>query len=72
MLVLELNLDEGVILRDRSTGEKLAEVKIASFIQYPTHLAARLGFGAPQNISILRSEKKYKGLRPQNGDKKQR
>ena len=66
MLVIELNLDESVILRDRSTGQKLANVKLTSLIQYPTHTAARLGLEAPQTVSILRHEKD-KGLRCSNG-----
>ena len=54
MLVLELTLDEGVILQDRNTGKRLAEVKIASFVQYPSHNAVRLGFDAPRSTYISR------------------
>lgn len=48
----ELKLDRIVVLRDRNTNEILAEVKVASFVQYPYHTAVRLSFDAPQSTRI--------------------
>ena len=54
MLVSEVVLDEGVVLKNRATGEEYGKITVASFIQYPTHIAVRLGIDAPQSVKISR------------------
>lgn len=62
MLVLELKLDETVILTDNNSGRQLAEIKITSFVQYPSHTAVRLGFNAPKTTYIERLNGRKKDL----------
>jgi hypothetical protein len=71
MLIVELNLDDRVVLADKDTGQRLADITLASLIHYPTHTAARLGLDAPQSVSITRPHKD-KGLRTSHGKQNQR
>jgi len=62
-LILEFNLNEGAELTDRNTGKELADIRVASFVQFPTHTAVRLDFNAPKTTYILKKTNGKKDLR---------
>ena len=69
MLVLEFALDESVVLEDRATGKRLAEVKIAAITHYPNETKINLGFDAPHSTNIQRTKNRTNGLELRNGSK---
>ena len=69
MLVLELNLDEGVVLTEQGSGRQLAEIRIVALMQRPNQTLVRLGFEAPQDVRILRTELLDNGIRTRHGRK---
>ena len=61
MLILDREVGESVDLYDRPSGRRLATIKLTRLRAADNK--AVLGFDAPQNVQIVRSELKLKGCK---------